>query len=62
MGQTHFILGTIFQEINRKGNIPAECPLKANERYEVHNYTVHPKYVSNYFPSLKWAALIKIFL
>lgn len=61
MGPKHIILGFILEEINRKGNVPTECPLKANVMYEVFNFTLDPKYAPIIFPTLKWTTLLKFF-
>lgn len=57
----HLILGFILEEINRKGNIPLECPFKANFMFEVFNVSINEKFVPKFFPSLKWTTLLTFY-
>lgn len=60
-GRQHMILGYFLEEINHKGNIPLECPFKANVMYKVLNFTIDRKIVPNFSPTLKWTAMLTFY-
>ncbi|XP_058987886.1 uncharacterized protein LOC131806945 [Musca domestica] len=54
------LLKVIFREIFRVSNIPRKCPILANKKYFINNYTVNDDDFPPIFPSLEFRIKIDI--